>query len=106
MTEIKIEYLRTANEQAEGLQHRASLDQNTVLFFENIPSGTTFHSQNCKFAFSIAFVDREGTILKINDYVSPPEELINSPRNTHHAVEANAGWFEQNNYKVGDKFLL
>lgn len=102
---LKYEILNTSEEKAQGLQHRASLDPNTILVFTSIDPNSYFHSQNCKFAFDIAFLNKTGKILKAKT-VYPPDEYIKAPEYTNQAVEMKAGFLKNYNLEIGDQFPL
>ena len=103
--ELKYEILRTSQQKAEGLQHRSSLDPNTILVFPGIQQNDWFHSSNCRFNFDIAFLDKENRILKART-VYPPDEYIKAPDDTCLAIEAVAGFLNARGLKVGDQLEI
>jgi uncharacterized membrane protein (UPF0127 family) len=51
---------------------------------------------------SIAFIDREGRIVKITDMKPLTLESHNPPAPILYALEMRKGWFSTNGIKVGD----
>jgi len=107
MTDNKwtFEFLRTANEKAQGLQFRESIPNNHVLVFEDCKEGDGFHSMNCYFPFDIIFLDQHNRVLK-SFTMYPPNDLISCPQNTSRVLEAEVGWLDSNKLQVGDSIDL
>lgn len=100
---IRFEILSTPEEQQTGLQHRDSLESDKVLVFTNISPGQTFHSENCKFSFTILALDSRNRVLKAS-IIYPEEEMWHTPPNTTTVIEANQDFCERYNIQVGAKF--
>jgi uncharacterized membrane protein (UPF0127 family) len=110
--DIKAEVAATSEEDARGLMYRRSLgDNNGMLFFLAGPQTASFWMKNCFIPLSVAFIDKDGTILEIHDMQPPPpgipdaqEPLTRSDSGqVYYALEANLHWFALNGIKPGDK---
>ena len=108
---MQIEVADTPELQSCGLMHRTSIpDDHGMLFVFQGDSVGGFWNRNTFIPLTLAWIDRDGVIVDITDLpnVSPDDNpQINttiSPRAQYrYVVEANQGWFERNNVKVGDK---
>lgn len=100
---IKFEVLNTPEQQHAGLQHRDNLEPHAALVFTGIGSGQTFHSENCKFPFTIIALDANKRVLKAS-VMFPPDELWNTPANTVTVIEGVEDFCERYNIQVGQKF--
>ena len=90
---------------AQGLMHRRQMpgDQG-MLFVFAYPQPLSFWMKNTYLPLDIAFVAQDGRILNIL-YMKPLDESQRyiSQGPALYAIEANAGWFQQNGIKAGDK---
>jgi hypothetical protein len=111
-TDIKAEVAATPQEDARGLMYRHSLGDNSgMVFFLNGPLTATFWMKNCFIPLSVAFIDKDGTILEIHDMQPPPPGLSDAQEpvtrsdsgQVYFALEANLHWFSLNGVKPGDK---
>jgi hypothetical protein len=111
-TDIKAEIAATPEEDARGLMYRHSLGDNAgMLFFLGGPQTASFWMKNCFIPLSVAFIDKDGTILEIHDMQLPPDGLPDEQEPLTHsdsgqvcfALEANLHWFSLNGIKPGDK---
>lgn len=104
--------LADSNEKTErGLMYRKSLNENEgMLFVFPNESRRSFWMKNTFINLSIAFFDRNKTIIEIYDMKASASELTNSPdscetkKKAQFALEMSRGWFKKHNIKVGDKF--
>jgi hypothetical protein len=110
--DIKAEVAATPQEDARGLMYRRSLGDNSgMIFFLAGPQTASFWMKNCFIPLSVAFIDKDGTILEIHDMQPPPpgipddqEPLTHSDSGqVYFALEANLHWFSLNGVKPGDK---
>jgi len=63
-----------------------------------------FHMKGVTIPLSIAWLDRRGRILKIEDMdPEQPERIYEAPDRARYALEMNRGWFERNDIKAGDR---
>jgi len=111
-TDIKAEVAATTQEDARGLMYRHSLGDNSgMIFFLNGPQSASFWMKNCFIPLSVAFIDKDGTILEIHDMQPPPAGLPDDEEpmtrsdsgQVYFALEANLHWFSLNGIKPGDK---
>ena len=101
--EIWVEVARTPEERAKGLMNRKHLGKDEGMFFiferEDIHG---FWMKDTFIPLSIAFVDKEGKILRIADMKPLTLESHNPPQRILYALEMNQGWFSAHNIKAGD----
>jgi len=64
---------------------------------------TKFHMKGVKIPLSIAYLNRRGKILKIEEMdPKTPETVYEAPDEARYALEMNQGWFKRHGFKVGD----
>ena len=64
---------------------------------------TKFHMKGVKIPLSIAYLNRRGKILKIEEMdPKTPETVYKAPDEARYALEMNQGWFKRHGFKVGD----
>jgi uncharacterized membrane protein (UPF0127 family) len=51
---------------------------------------------------NVAYLNKKGEILEIYDMVPLSKKSVCSKDNAKYALEVNKGWFERNNFKIGD----
>ena len=110
--DIKAEVAATPLEDETGLMFRHSLGDNSgMLFFLPGPEAADFWMKNCFIPLSVAFIDKDGTILEIHD-MQPPDPSIpddqlprthSDSEQVYFALEANLHWFSLNGVKPGDQ---
>lgn len=101
--EIRVEVARTPEERAVGLMGRKQLGkEDGMLFIFEEEGYHSFWMKNTLIPLSIAFIDREGRIVKIVDM--EPLTLISHspPKPILYALEMNQGWFSKKGIKAGD----
>jgi hypothetical protein len=100
------EIAETDEEQEEGLMHRDTLakDHGMLFLFED-GSTPCFWMKDTKIPLSIAFINKENTIVKIEDMQPLTENEHCSGSPIVLGLEVNQGWFKENNIKAGDKIL-
>ena len=91
-------------QRSTGLMHRRMLPENRGMLF--IFPEIAHHSMwmmNTYVPLSVAFLDREGTIINIED-MQPQTQNTHSARNpAKYALEMNLGWFSKRGIKPGTK---
>lgn len=104
---LGLELARTPDERALGLMFRESLPWDTGMLFEfQQPSRAGFWMRNTSIPLSIAWLDRDGTIVDIQD-MQPLSDEVHTPSAPYwYAIEANQGWFEANGVGVGQRVCL
>jgi uncharacterized membrane protein (UPF0127 family) len=101
--EIWVEVVRTPEERAQGLMGRKHLgeDEGMLFIFEK-EDYHSFWMKNTLIPLSIAFIDREGKILKIADMEPLTLDSHPPPKPILYALEVKKGWFSMNGLQVGD----
>jgi len=101
--EIWVEAAKTPEERAKGLMGRKQLGQDEgMLFIFEKEDYNGFWMKNTLIPLSIAFMDREGRIVKITDMKPLTLESHDPPKPILYALEMKKGWFSANGIKVGD----
>ena len=108
---LTLELAATDEQRSRGLMFRESLpeDQGMLFVFEQ-QTNASFWMRNTLIPLSIAYIDRDGTILDIQDmqpeapgYPTP----IYPPASPYwYALEVNQGWYARNGVNVGDVFAF
>jgi len=105
---IKVEIADTEKKRTRGLMFQDSMPENKgMLFIFEKSKPLHFWMKNTKIPLSIAFIDTNFKIIKIEDMY--PYDVVNihhSEKPAKYALEMNQGWFERNNINVGDKILF
>jgi uncharacterized membrane protein (UPF0127 family) len=105
--QLLLEIADSPEERSVGLMNRESLPQDQGMLFDF--QGTTnsgFWMRNTTIPLSIAFIDGNGRIVHIEDMQPLTEELHFSPELYRYAIEANQGWFRDNNIFTGNSVQL
>lgn len=94
---------KTPEERARGLMERKHLgkDEGMLFIFER-EDHHGFWMKNTLVPLSIAFIDREGRIVRIATMEPLTLESHDPPKPVLYALEMNKGWFAANGIKVGD----
>ena len=90
-----------------GLMFRESLDidKGMLFIFEEVGQHS-FHMKNTRIPLDVAFVKEDGTVESIKE-LNPHTLLpVSSDGEVLFAIEANRGWFTENNVEVGDEIVL
>jgi uncharacterized membrane protein (UPF0127 family) len=104
---IKVEVVRSEGEKAKGLMFRESLEKEEgMLFVYEQEEILSFWMKNTRIPLSIAFIDKSGKILDIQDMEPFSLKSHISARPAQYALEMNQGWFKKNGIKVGDVVKL
>ena len=102
-TEIWVEVAKTPEQRIVGLMGRDHLGKDEGMFF--IFEKEDFHSfwmKDTRIPLSIAFIDKEGKIVRITDMKPFTLESHPPPKRILYALEMNKGWFSTHGIKVGD----
>ena len=101
--EIWVEVAKTPEERAKGLMNRRHLgkDEGMLFIFER-EGYHGFWMKDTLIPLSIAFMDREGKILRIAAMEPETLKSHSPPKPILYALEMNKGWFAANNIKEGD----
>ena len=101
--EIRVEVARTPEERAVGLMARKHLGKEEGMLFIFEEEGYhSFWMKDTLIPLSIAFIDREGRIVKITDMKPLTLTSHPPPKPILYALEMNQGWFSKNRIKIGD----
>ena len=101
---LRVEVARTDPERAQGLMFRKQMGANDgMLFIFDEPAYHSMWMKNTLIPLSVAFVDREGTILNILDMEPQTETPHVSAGPSIYAIETNKGWFAAKKVRAGDK---
>jgi uncharacterized membrane protein (UPF0127 family) len=101
---LKTEVAATPQEGEIGLMYRNSMPDNNGMLFV-LPVGTAqFWMKNTLIPLSIAFLDKNGTILELHDMKAMDTSITRSDSDqVAYAIEANLHWFDLNGIKPGVK---
>ena len=90
-----------------GLMFRESLEVNKgmLFIFEGVGQHS-FHMKNTHIPLDIAFIKEDGTIESIKELKPYSSIPVYSDGEVLFAIEANRGWFKENNVEVGDEIVL
>ena len=102
---IQVYVARSAEERALGLMHRQELpDDEGMLFMCDDSAVQRFWMKDTPLPLSIAFLEDDGTILKIADL--EPHDLASesSGHPVRFVLEVNQGWFRERGLAPGARF--
>jgi uncharacterized membrane protein (UPF0127 family) len=102
--DLRVEVVSTDEQMARGLMYRAKLGRNDGMLFAYADPG--YHAmwmKNTLIALSVAFVDRDGRILNIEDMEPQTLDSHAAAGPAQYSIEANKGWFAERRIKAGDK---
>ncbi|MFH1038383.1 MAG: DUF192 domain-containing protein [PVC group bacterium] len=105
---VAVEIALTGPQMEQGLKFRRSLSEDRgMLFVYPEPVRASFWMKDTHLPLSIAFINREGIIIGIQEMEPDNDQRRYSPpRPVLCALEMNRGWFEKNNIKVGDTVVI
>ena len=93
-------------ERSIGLMHRTELPAGTgMLFVYPQARPLSFWMRNTVLPLSIAFIDTQGTIVRISDMKPRDERHVPSDWPALYALEVPKGWFTEAGVSVGDKVV-
>jgi uncharacterized membrane protein (UPF0127 family) len=100
---ITAEIAETLPARTKGLMMRDSVGANAgMLFVYDDDQIREFWMKDTRIPLSIAFLDRDGKILRIADMKPFDESRTSSLYPARYALEANVGWFDSHHVKKGD----
>ena len=100
---IKVEVARTEGEKERGLMFRERMGKDEgMLFVYEREERLSFWMKNTRLPLSIAFIDKGGRIVDIQDMEPFSLETHTSAHPATYALEMNRGWFAGEGIKVGD----
>ena len=100
--QLRVEVAASDEKRQNGLMFREGLEQNAGMLFifeDSVPR--SFWMKNTSIPLSIAYLDESRRILNIEDM--NPHDLKGVPSRgpAKYVIEANKGWFEENNISPG-----
>jgi uncharacterized membrane protein (UPF0127 family) len=113
---IDLELARTSQEHERGLMFRDYMPPDSgMLFVYTFESRESYWMYNTLIPLSIAFIDRDGTIVDIQDMarLNDPSDQSEAARFVYpsaapywYALEANSGWFLNHGVGVGQQIAF
>ena len=102
--EIRAEVANTEASRRRGLMFRDRLGENSGMVFSYPEAGVNaMWMKNTPIALSVAFIDRNGRILNIEDMDPFSEKTHASAGDAAYALEMNRGWYRKRRIKAGDR---
>ncbi len=103
---IMVEIADTPDKRSKGLSNRKRIDGGMLFVFEK-DDRYPFCMRDTYIPLSIAFINRQGVIVSIQDMdIQYKNRLYFPPVPILYALEVEMGWFEQNGIKVGDRVKM
>ena len=113
---LDLELARTSQEHEVGLMFRESLPPDSgMLFVYQAQAREAYWMYNTLIPLSIAFIDRDGTIVDIQDMprLNDPSNSQEASQHTYpsaapywYALEVNQGWFVEHGVGTGQQILF
>lgn len=101
---IQVETASTAQEREIGLMYRKKLPADSGMLFKfDKDAPVCMWMKNTYIPLSVAFIDKNGQIINIEDMAPLTENIHCSRRPARYALEMNQGWFQRQKIKNGDK---
>jgi len=107
MTKLKVEIADSPYLLSKGLMYRQKLATDSGMLFK-FPTllEARFWGKNTYIPLDVAFLDQSDRITAIKHIVPLSTKGVYSDGPCDKAIEANAGFFEENNIKPGDKAII
>jgi len=100
---IRAEVANSEEDRRMGLMFRKSLAENQGMLFIYEKEGRyAMWMKNTNVALSVAFIDKNGAILNIEDMEPQTEDSHGSKGVAKFSLEMNQGWFKKRGIKKGD----
>jgi uncharacterized membrane protein (UPF0127 family) len=102
MNVIHAEVAANEAEREQGLMFRQSMGANEgMVFLFGAPASVCMWMKNTLIPLSVAFIDRDGRIVNIENMKPQTLDSHCSKGQVFYALEMNEGWFKQKNIKPG-----
>lgn len=102
MNVIHAEVAANEAEREQGLMFRQSMGANEgMAFLFGAPASVCMWMKNTLIPLSVAFIDRDGRIVNIENMKPQTLDSHCSKGQVFYALEMNEGWFKQKNIKPG-----
>lgn len=104
---IEAEVAATEPQREQGLMNRKQLGTNQgMMFIFDRPFGYCMWMKNTLLPLSVAFLDKDGIILNIEEMLPLTEATHCATKAALYALEMSAGWFRAKGIKAGSKIEL
>lgn len=101
---LRVEVANTEAARLRGLMFRNTLPGNHGMVFVYPQEGRhAMWMKNTSIPLSVAFIDRHGTILNIEDMAPHSERAHAAAGDAKFALEVNRGWFSRRGIRPGDR---
>lgn len=101
---VTVEVADESSERERGLMGRDSLpDDHGMLFVYGQEATRSFWMRNTRIPLSIAFLDRRGHVVDIQQMDPESDSLYTSRQPAMYALEMDRGWFREHGVAVGDR---
>ena len=101
---IRVEVAESDPEREKGLMFREKLGKNDgMLFIFDDPGYHAMWMMNTLIPLSVAFIDRDGLILNVEDMEPQTTDSHAAAGPAKYAIETNKGWFAEKKLKPGDR---
>ena len=106
MHRIEAEVAATPEHRATGLMRRNEMAQNHgMLFVFTNEARHCMWMRNTFLPLSVAFLDREGKIINIEDMQPQSEKNHCAAADARYALEMNVGWFKSRGFAKGTRIV-
>lgn len=101
---LEVEIAATNQSRQRGLMHRHVMaEEHGMLFVFEQAERLCFWMRNTYIPLSIAYLDKDATIIEIFDMQALDERSVCSTAPAQFALEVNQGWFERHHIQVGQR---
>ena len=101
---IRVEVAQNDAQREKGLMFRKSMGKDDgMLFIFDDPGYHSMWMMNTLIPLSVAFIDRDGVILNVEDMEPQTTDSHTAAGPAVYAIETNKGWFAGKKVKAGDK---
>ncbi|HEY8491123.1 MAG TPA: DUF192 domain-containing protein [Dehalococcoidia bacterium] len=99
---VEVEVPCTPEAMARGLSGRRELPEDRGMLFVTGDRGSGFWMKDTLIPLAIAFIDRSGTIVDVQEMAPETTEIHRPDGPAYYALEANGGWFQRHGVREGD----
>ena len=99
---LQVEVADTPEERSLGLSGRTEVPNDTGMLFTDLSRNSGFWMRDTLVDLSVAFIDRCGVIVHVEDMEANTTENHNSPVPYLFGLETPQGWFARNGIAPGD----
>jgi uncharacterized protein len=101
---LRVEIAATDPQREKGLMFRRAMPrEDGMLFVFDEPAYHAMWMKNTLIPLSVAFLDRDGVILNIEDMEPQTLDAHQAAGPAIYAIETNKGWYAERKVKAGDK---